>query len=314
MKINKTSCFIFPGQGSQYSNMLSQFYTDSIFSKTFKFAEEVLGFNILEMIKDPDPYELNLTENTQPALLVTSVALFRMWQQYKGILPSVVVGHSLGEYSALVCANAINFADAINIVKYRGKIMQQAVPTGIGAMAAILGLKNEEVISLCEQATQEMMKENKIVEAANFNSPGQVVVSGHKEAVNKLIEIAKNKGVRRAILLPVSVPSHSSLMQEASYKLEKSLEKIVVNTPEITIVQNVTALHSNDKDKIKDNLIKQLYSPVKWSESIINISNGGVSDYIESGPSNVLCGLNKRILNSSNSFTLDDKSNIWNNT
>jgi [acyl-carrier-protein] S-malonyltransferase len=312
MKINKQSCFVFPGQGSQYSNMLSQFYTDNIFSKTFKFAEEVLGFNLLEMIKDPDSTELNLTENTQPALLVASVALFRMWQQYQNIQPSVVAGHSLGEYSALVCTNSINFADAIEIVKYRGKIMQQAVPKGVGAMAAILGLKNEEVISLCKQATEELKEQNKFVEAANFNSPGQVVVAGHKEAVNKLIEIAKNKGVRRAILLPVSVPSHSSLMQEASYKLKQALEKIEINTPEITIVQNVTGLHSDDKDIIKENLIKQLYSPVKWSDSIININNTGISNYIECGPGNVLCGLNKRILNSSDSLTLDDKSNTWN--
>lgn len=314
MKINKNLCFVFPGQGSQHYNMLSQCYTDSIFSKTFKFAEDVLGFNILDIIKDPDPQQLNLTENTQPALLVTSVALFRMWQEYKGIQATVVAGHSLGEYSSLVCAGAMDFADAIKIVKYRGQIMQQAVPAGAGAMAAILGLKNEEVISLCKQATAELSKENKIVEAANFNSPGQVVVAGHKEAVDKLIDIAKSKGVRRAILLPVSVPSHSSLMQEASYKLKTALEKIYFSTPEINIVQNVTALPSKDKDIIKDNLIKQLYNPVKWSETIVNINNDGIYNYIECGPGTVLCGLNKRILSSSDSFSLDDKSNLWHNT
>ena len=280
--------FVFPGQGSQQLGMLADLAEKhEIIKQTFGEASEVLGYDLWDLVQN-DAEKLSQTDKTQPALLTASVALWRLWEKQGGAKPAYVAGHSLGEYSALVCAGVIAFADAVELVKLRGEYMQQAVPAGEGAMAAIIGLDDDKVVAACEAAPG-------IVSAVNFNSPGQVVIAGHVAAVEVAMVNAKDAGAKRALPLPVSVPSHCELMIPAGKKLAEKLESIVFNEPDCVLVQNVTAQAVSDPLIIKANLVSQLSEPVLWTQSVMLLAELGVTATIECGPGKVLSGLNKRI-------------------
>lgn len=284
--------FIFPGQGSQSVGMLAEHIDTPIVRQTFAEASEVLGFDLLAMIVDGPAEELNRTENTQPALLTASVALWRLWEEKSGgRKPAFMAGHSLGEYSALVCAGAMSFVDAVRIVRLRGQFMQEAVPAGVGSMAAILGLDDDRVLAVCTAAA-----EDEVVEAVNFNSPGQVVIAGNVKAVERAAALATEAGARKAVMLPVSVPSHCALMKPAAEKLAVELQGVELKVPEVPVVHNVTADVCPDPEQIRRNLVEQLYSPVRWVETINSFNESGVTRYIECGPGKVLAGLSKRIV------------------
>ncbi|MFZ9034543.1 MAG: ACP S-malonyltransferase [Francisellaceae bacterium] len=283
---------VFPGQGSQSLGMLKDYYEQhEIIKATFKEASQALGFDLWQLITE-DEVKLNQTEFTQPALLAASIAIWRLLQQ-EGLIdtPDYLAGHSLGEYSALVAAGSLNFADALKLVHLRGQLMQSAINDRQCAMSAILGLSNEEVIACCAQASTDG-----VVEAANFNSHGQVVISGEKTAVEKANHIAKEKGAKRAQILPVSVPSHCSLMKDAAMQFAKALEAITIHEPQIPVVHNYDVENHNNTDEIKEALVKQLYNPVKWTQTIEKLANAGVETIIECGANKVLTGLNKRIV------------------
>ncbi|WP_257264965.1 ACP S-malonyltransferase [Endozoicomonas sp. ONNA2] len=282
--------FVFPGQGSQKVGMIVDYLSEPVVSATFAEAAVVLGFDLLNMVSEGPAEALNQTENTQPALLVSSVALWRLWCERQGEAPVMMAGHSLGEYSALVCAGAINFADAVNLVRLRGLFMQEAVVSGAGAMAAIIGLDDAGVVAACEKAAG-----GEVVEAVNFNAPGQVVIAGQVAAVKRAIECAKEAGAKRAIELPVSVPSHCALMKSAAERLHKVLDGIELIEPVIPVVQNVSANVCCDPAQLKANLVAQLYSPVRWVQSVETMMAAGVGRFAECGPGKVLAGLNKRI-------------------
>ena len=297
---------VFPGQGSQIIGMLDNLITiDKKTREIVNIASDVLGYDILKIISDGPKEKLDSTEVTQPAILLTSYVTWLLWKHESNTIPSVLAGHSLGEYTALLCADIISFEDAIMIVSERGKYMQQSVPDSTGAMAAILGLDDSLIEQLCSNAA-----EDEIVSAANYNSPGQVVVSGHKNAVNRLINLAKNAGARRAILLPVSVPSHCALMKDTANKFSKLLDKITFNNAQIPILQNVDAKLKTNAADIKTALIKQLYEPVRWVDTINEIHRIGVTKIIECGPNNVLSGLIKRIEKSFELFSISDKPSL----
>jgi len=281
--------FIFPGQGSQSVGMMADFNGHPLIQSTFNEASEVLNVDFWKMATEPNE-DINQTIHTQPILLTAGIATWRLWQSKSDKLPTYLAGHSLGEYSALVAANAIEFKDALKLVKYRAEVMQKAVPEGIGAMAAILGMTDQEVVDACKQA-----QENEVVEAVNFNSPGQVVIAGNILAVERAIEIAKSKGAKRAIMLPVSVPSHCTLMQEASEELRVYLDTISIHKPSIHVIHNVDVMTYDDANSIKDALSKQLCHPVRWVETIEKIASYQISDIAECGPGKVLTGLTKRI-------------------
>ena len=284
--------FIFPGQGSQSVGMLAEHIETPVVQQTFAEASEVLGFDLLSLVTEGPARVLNQTENTQPALLTASVALWRLWEQKSdGAKPAFLAGHSLGEYSALVSAGVMPFADAVRIVRQRGLFMQEAVPQGTGAMAAVLGLDDDAVLEVCAAAAQ-----GEVVEAVNFNSPGQVVIAGHVQAVERAAGLAKEAGARRAMLLPVSVPSHCALMKPAADKLAVELQSVELKAPEIPVIHNVTADTCSDPDQIRSNLVAQLYSPVRWVETINRFNESGVTRFVECGPGKVLAGLNKRIV------------------
>ena len=297
---------VFPGQGSQTIGMLDNLITiDKKAREIVNIASDVLGYDILKIISDGPKEKLDSTEVTQPAILLTSYVTWLLWKHESNAIPSVLAGHSLGEYTALLCADIISFEDAIMIVSKRGKYMQQSVPDSTGAMAAILGLDDSLIEQLCSNAA-----EDEIVSAANYNSPGQVVVSGHKNAVNRMINLAKNAGARRAILLPVSVPSHCALMKDTANKFSKLLDKITFNNAQIPILQNVDAKLKTNAADIKTALIKQLYEPVRWVDTINEIHRIGVTKIIECGPNNVLSGLIKRIEKSFELFSISDKPSL----
>ncbi len=297
---------VFPGQGSQTIGMLDNLITiDKKTREIVNIASDVLGYDILKIISDGPKEKLDSTEVTQPAILLTSYVTWLLWKHESNTIPSVLAGHSLGEYTALLCADIISFEDAIMIVSERGKYMQQSVPDSTGAMAAILGLDDSLIEQLCSNAA-----EDEIVSAANYNSPGQVVVSGHKNAVNRMINLAKNAGARRAILLPVSVPSHCALMKDTANKFSKLLDKITFNNAQIPILQNVDAKLKTNAADIKTALIKQLYEPVRWVDTINEIHRIGVTKIIECGPNNVLSGLIKRIEKSFELFSISDKPSL----
>ncbi|WP_066016815.1 ACP S-malonyltransferase [Endozoicomonas atrinae] len=282
--------FVFPGQGSQQVGMLADYLSEPVVQATFAEAAGVLGFDLLEMVSEGPAEQLNRTENTQPALLVSSVALWRLWCERQGEAPAMMAGHSLGEYSALVCAGAMNFVDAVRLVRLRGLFMQEAVAAGEGAMAAIIGLDDADVVAACEKAA-----DGDVVQAVNFNAPGQVVIAGQLAAVKRAIECAKEAGAKRAIELPVSVPSHCALMKPAAERLQKELDGIELIEPVIPVVQNVSADVCSDPVQLKANLVAQLYSPVRWVESVEAMMAAGVGRFAECGPGKVLAGLNKRI-------------------
>lgn len=289
--MSESLAFVFPGQGSQAVGMLADVAERFPQVKaTFDEASAVLGTDLWQLTQEGPAEELNRTDMTQPALLTASVALWRVWNEQGGAKPAYMSGHSLGEYSALVCAGAIAFEDAVKLVNKRGLFMQSAVPAGEGAMAAIIGLEDAAIESACEQAAQ-----GGVVSAVNYNSPGQVVIAGQTEAVNRAIELCKEAGAKRALPLPVSVPSHCALMKPAAEQLAAELDAITVNTPDIPVLQNVTAEVTTDAAAIKDNLVQQLYRPVLWVDCVNNMAGKGVERMLECGPGKVLSGLNKRI-------------------
>ena len=282
---------LFPGQGSQSVGMLADLADHwPQVAETFAQASEVLGYDLWQLVHNGPAEALNQTDKTQPAMLAAGVAVARVWQAAGGAIPTAMAGHSLGEYTALVCAEALGFEDAIKLVEKRGQLMQSAVPAGEGAMAAILGLSDEDVIALCEAAAQ-----GDVVEAVNFNSPGQVVIAGTRSAVERATEIAKEKGAKRALLLPVSVPSHCSLMKPAADELAKVLDAIEISAPTIKVIHNADVQSHQDGASIKKALVEQLYNPVRWVETIGALKNAAVETVVESGPGKVLAGLNKRI-------------------
>jgi [acyl-carrier-protein] S-malonyltransferase len=292
--------FVFPGQGSQSVSMLSEFEENDIVKSTFEEASKALGYDLWQLIAKGPAEKLNQTNFTQPALLTASVALWRVWQAKSKIVPDVMAGHSLGEYSALVCAGVFSLADAVILVEKRGEFMQSCVPDGVGAMAAVIGLVDKDIINACEKA-----KDGQVVSAVNFNSPGQVVIAGHKEAVARAAELCKAAGAKRVLPLPVSVPSHCALMSDAAAKLETELEKVTFNTPKISVVNNVDVAKEATASAIKLALVKQLYSPVRWSETINQLSADGIEKIVEVGPGKVLQGLNKRINKAITSVSLN---------
>lgn len=286
--------FFFPGQGSQSVGMMSGFGDSPFIKQTFTEASDILGVDFWAMATEPNEL-LNLTQHTQPLMLTAGIAIWRAYIQAGGSLPSILAGHSLGEYAALVAAGSISFADALPLVKYRAEVMQGAVPEGVGAMAAILGLDDEVVRAVCVKAAQNEA-EIEVCEAVNFNSPGQVVIAGNKAAVERGMEIAKAKGAKRALALSVSVPSHCALMKPAAEKLAVYLADVVVQVPQIPVVHNADVASYVTADEIKQALVCQLYSPVRWVESVQAISAKGISNSAECGPGKVLTGLTKRIV------------------
>jgi len=282
--------FVFPGQGSQSVGMLGALAAaQPAVQATFAQASEVLGYDLWQLTSAGPAEDLNATERTQPAMLAAGVATWRTWQARGGALPALVSGHSLGEFTALVCAGALDFAPAIALVRCRGELMQAAVPAGSGAMAAILGLEDEAVEAACREAAQ-----GEVVEPANYNSPGQVVIAGAAAAVQRAIGAAKARGAKRAVLLPVSVPSHSSLMQGAAERLQERLAALEVRVPKIRYVSAVDARPHEDPQEIRALLVRQLSSPVRWSQTLSTLS-AGLAQVIECGPGKVLTGLNRRI-------------------
>ncbi|NKB37019.1 MAG: ACP S-malonyltransferase [Gammaproteobacteria bacterium] len=299
---NSQLSFVFPGQGSQSKGMLSELVDEyEIVRLTYDEASVALGFDLWQLILENPQDKLNLTSHTQPALLASSVAIWRLWIQQGGDKPAFLAGHSLGEYSALVCAGVISLKDAVSLVADRGKFMQEAVPEGSGAMAAILGLPDEQVIEICAHAAQ-----SEVVSAANFNSNGQVVIAGDKNAIERAIELAKEQGAKRAMLLAVSVPSHCALMREAAERFAERMELIQFANASIPIIQNVDAEKRTDAEAIKKALLEQLYCSVHWWLSVTRLKELGSTTIIECGPGKVLSGLIKRIDRSLEIFPVHD--------
>ncbi|MBW7570329.1 MAG: ACP S-malonyltransferase [Succinivibrio sp.] len=281
---------VFPGQGSQSVGMFADFMDNEIVAKTYEEANAALGYDLKDITLNGPEAELNKTEVTQPAILTASVAAYRVLEA-KGFKPEAVAGHSLGEYSALVAAGVISFADAVKLVRLRGKAMQEAVPAGVGAMAAVLGLEDQVIVDVCNEVSTEDDK----VWAANFNTPGQVVISGNKGAVDRALEQFTAKGAKRVVPLAVSAPSHCPLMQKAADVLKAELSKIQINDASIPVYVNVLAKPLTKKEEIIDALVKQLTMPVRWVETVNQLKADGVEALIEVGPNKVLCGLNRRI-------------------
>jgi [acyl-carrier-protein] S-malonyltransferase len=281
--------FVFPGQGSQSLGMMAPYGDVEVVRQTFAEASDTLDQDLWSLVTEGPGEHLNQTVNTQPVMLAAGVAVYRLWQAQGGPAPALMAGHSLGEYTALVCAGALNFADAIKLVRLRAEAMQSAVPDGVGAMAAVLGLDDAAVRSVCLEAAQ-----GEVLEAVNFNSPGQVVIAGHKAAVDRGCALAKEKGAKRALPLPVSVPSHCALMKPAADKLLAAMASIEVKAPSIPVLHNADVATHADPAAIRDALARQLYSPVRWVETIQAMAVQGVELIAECGPGKVLAGLNKR--------------------
>ena len=283
--------FVFPGQGSQAVGMLDTLAADHPqVTETFAVASRVLGYDLWQTVTEGPADKLNQTHITQPAMLAAGVAVWRVWKAEGGAAPAMMAGHSLGEYSALVCAESLDFEQAVSLVADRGRFMQEAVPAGTGAMAAILGLDDKKVMELCQQAA-----EGKVVSAVNFNSPGQVVVAGHSDAVERAVRLAKDAGAKRAMLLPVSVPSHCELMMPAAMRMQERLAEVDVKAPAIPVINNTDVDAPSDPDAIRDALVRQLHSPVRWVEIVRKMVDDGADALVECGPGKVLAGLNKRI-------------------
>lgn len=283
--------FVFPGQGSQKIGMLADLAASyPIVTQTFAEASNVLGYDLWELVQSGAQEDINLTERTQPLLLTASVAVWRVWQEKNGAQPALVSGHSLGEWSALVCAGVVAFADAVKLVQQRGKFMQEAVPAGQGAMAAIIGLDDALIIEACKKA-----EEGEVVSAVNFNSPGQVVIAGTASAVERASALCKESGAKRALPLPVSAPFHTSLMKPAADRLAEQINLTEFKAPKIPVVHNVSAQTETDPVKIKALMIEQIYSAVRWVDCVNTMSGKGIAITIECGPGKVLSGLNKRI-------------------
>lgn len=297
---------VFPGQGSQAVGMLAELGQQyDVVIETFAQASEVLGYDLWALIQNGPVEDLNQTFRTQPALLAASVAIWRVWQSLELKQPEYFAGHSLGEYSALVCAGVIDFQQAIKLVELRGQLMQEAVPAGTGAMYAIIGLDDDAIANACQQAAQ-----GQVVSPVNFNSPGQVVIAGQKEAVERAGVLCKEAGAKRALPLPVSVPSHCALMKPAAEKLALALANLEFNTPNIPVINNVDVIAETDPEKIKDALVRQLYSPVRWTEAVQKMSDAGVEKLFEVGPGKVLTGLTKRIVKTLDAAAVNDLASL----
>ncbi|RRW42992.1 [acyl-carrier-protein] S-malonyltransferase [Pseudomonas luteola] len=293
--------FVFPGQGSQSLGMLADIGAQhSQIRDTFAEASDALGYDIWSLVQQGPEEQLNQTDKTQPAILTASIALWRLWEARGGVRPSYVAGHSLGEYSALVAASALAFIDAVRLVERRGQLMQEAVPAGEGAMAAILGLEDADIVNACAEAAQ-----GDVVSAVNYNAPGQVVIAGNAAAVMRAVELCKARGAKRAVPLPVSVPSHCELMRPAAERFAEAVNAIQWQQPSIPVVQNVNAGVSADLTALKQNLLAQLYSPVRWVESVQLLADKGVTQLVECGPGKVLAGLNKRCVKGIETYSLD---------
>lgn len=303
---SKKLAFVFPGQGSQKIGMLQLLAgTSPVVAATFAEASGILGYDLWDKVQNGTQEGINLTECTQPLLLTASVAVWRVWQERGGAMPEFLAGHSLGEWSALVCAGVVGFADAVKLVQQRGKFMQEAVPAGIGAMAAIIGLTDELTVAACVKAA-----ENEEVGAVNFNSPGQVVIAGHKAAVERAMVLCKEAGAKRALPLPVSAPFHTSLMQPAAERLRLQIEQTVFNTPNIPVVHNVNAKVESDPAKIKALMIAQIYSPVLWVDCVNGLAAESIDTVVECGPGKVLTGLIKRINKSLSTYSIETPDQI----
>lgn len=292
--------FVFPGQGSQALGMLAEHAAQPLLRDTFAEASEALGYDLWALAQQGPQEQLNQTDKTQPAILTASIALWRLWLGEGGARPAFLAGHSLGEYSALVAAESLSLAAAVKLVERRGQLMQQAVPAGQGGMAAILGLDDAQVLAACAEAAQ-----GEVVSAVNFNAPGQVVIAGAAAAVQRAIEACKARGAKRAIPLPVSVPSHCALMRPAAEQFAEAVCAIDWQLPRIAVVQNVSAAQVVDIDGLKRDLLAQLYNPVRWVESVVHLAENGVTHLVECGPGKVLSGLNKRCVKDITTYNLD---------
>ena len=302
--MNNTA-FVFPGQGSQSVGMMAGFGDAPVIKATFVEASDLLRIDLWKMVLDGPVEDLSQTVNTQPLMLTAGIAVWRAWRSQGGAMPDYFAGHSLGEYSALVAAEAIEFSDAVPLVRFRAEAMQQAVPVGQGGIAAILGLDEDAVIAACAEAAQ-----GEIVEPANYNSPGQLVISGSRAAVERAIEAAKSRGAKRAMMLPMSVPAHSTLMRPAAERLRERIAAISVAAPKVPVIQNIDVASFNDPAAIKDALVRQLYGPVRWIETIKALADAGMKHVIECGPGRVLVGLNKRIDDRIQAASIHDQASL----
>ena len=293
--------FVFPGQGSQSRGMMNGYADFAAVRDTFTEASDVLKQDLWQLVAEGADADLNATVNTQPIMLAAGVAVYRAWQSQNGAKPTIMAGHSLGEYTALVAAGALSFADALPLVRYRAQCMQTAVPEGVGGIAAILGLDDDVVRAVCAEGAQ-----GEVLEAVNFNSAGQVVIAGNRAAVERGMELAKAKGAKRAIMLPMSVPSHCSLLKDAAEQLRTYLNNVNVQTPAIPVLHNADVASYNEAAKIKDALVRQLYSPVRWVETVQAFGKQGITHNVECAPGKVLAGLNKRIDTNQQAMAIND--------
>jgi len=293
--------FVFPGQGSQSRGMMNDYTDFPAVRDTFTEASDVLKQDLWQLVAEGSDADLNSTVNTQPVMLTAGVAVYRAWQSQNGAIPSIVAGHSLGEYTALVAAGALSFADALPLVRYRARCMQQAVPEGVGGIAAILGLDDDMVRAVCAEGAQ-----GEVLEAVNYNSTGQVVIAGNRGAVERGMELAKAKGAKRAIMLPMSVPSHCSLLKGAAEQLRTYLNDVSVQTPAIPVLHNADVAAYSDAVRIKDALVRQLYSPVRWVETVLAFGKQGITHNVECAPGKILAGLNKRIDTNQQAMAIND--------
>lgn len=294
--------FVFPGQGSQKIGMLAELADQyPSVKETFDQASDALGYNMWELIQQGKQEEINLTERTQPILLASSVAIWRLWNEYKGAQPSQMAGHSLGEWSALVCSGVVDFGDGLKIVRARGQYMQQAVPVGEGAMAAIIGLDDQAILDACKNSQSQG-----VVDAVNFNAPGQVVIAGSSAAVDAAMDLCKEAGAKRALPLPVSAPFHTSLMKPAADNLGDLVNSVSFSAPQVPVIHNVHAQTESDPEVIKALMLEQIYSPVKWVDCVKQLKNNGATTLVECGPGKVLSGLTKRIDREISSLSTDN--------
>ena len=296
---------VFPGQGSQAVGMMHGFTDTPVVRETFEEASSTLGQDFWKLVAEGPAEDLNATVNTQPVMLTAACAIYRAWQQAGAPAPALVAGHSLGEYTALVAAGVITFADALPLVRFRAQAMQEAVPVGTGAMAAILGLDDDAVRAACAEAAQ-----GEVVEAVNFNAPSQVVIAGHKGAVERAAAAAKARGAKRAIMLPVSAPFHSSLLKPAAERLQVRMQELDFRAPKIAVVNNVDVAIANDPALIKDALARQACNPVRWVETIQSFAAQGVTHVVECGPGKVLAGMTKRIEAGLQGFAVTDPASL----
>lgn len=293
--------FVFPGQGSQARGMMNGYADLPVVRDTFTEASGILEQDLWQLVAEGSDADLNATVNTQPIMLTTGVAIYRAWQSQNGPAPTLMAGHSLGEYTALVAAGALRFADALPLVRFRAQCMQRAVPEGVGGIAAILGLDDDAVRAVCAEGAQ-----GEVLEAVNFNSPGQVVIAGNRAAVERGMELAKASGAKRAIMLPMSVPSHCSLLKGAAAQLHDYLKQVAVQAPTIPVLHNADVAAHSDAAAIKDALVRQLYSPVRWVETVLAFGRQHITHNVECAPGKVLAGLNKRIDTGQQALAVND--------